>query len=294
MASLMLAIIFKSHFGSPLAFKGFAAFVACFLSFCAAGLAAQTSIPLVFDASAHPARPPVSSIGRVRFLVTTDFPPFNFVDMSGRLSGFNVDLAREICRELEIEERCQIQALPFGELRGALDARLGEAVIAGMAVTPELRKSYDFSKTYLPLPARFLARNNEKAAIKTIDDLRNGEVGVVGDTDYAAMAAAFFPQLKLKPFKTRSEMLDALKAGSLDAVFGGSVDLSFWVASEAADGCCKALGEPYYSREFLGEGMTIMSRKGQPLAQAFNSALSALARNGKLNEIYLKYFPHGL
>ena len=49
----------------------------------------------------------------LRFITTTDFPPFSFIDASGRLSGFHVDLARAICAALEITDRCQIHALPW-------------------------------------------------------------------------------------------------------------------------------------------------------------------------------------
>jgi len=57
---------------------------------------------------------------RMRFLTTTDFPPFNFIDRKKRLTGFHVDLARAICEELEVLNRCQIQGLPWEELQDTL------------------------------------------------------------------------------------------------------------------------------------------------------------------------------
>ena len=44
----------------------------------------------------------------IRFLTTDDFPPFNFLNDRGQLTGFNVDLARAICAELNAP--CTIQA----------------------------------------------------------------------------------------------------------------------------------------------------------------------------------------
>jgi len=95
----------------------------------------------MFDAKERLARPDLSTIVRVRILTSVDFPPFNFADQTGRLAGFNVDLAREICAELKIEAKCQIQALPFGELEKALEGGAGEAVMAGIAATPERRSA---------------------------------------------------------------------------------------------------------------------------------------------------------
>ena len=95
-------------------------------------------MPVLWDAKERLPKPDLSALPRLRFLTTTDFPPFNFLDGAGRLSGFHVDLARAICAELGIAEKCQIQALPWAELEGALQKGEGEAIIAGIAATPEV------------------------------------------------------------------------------------------------------------------------------------------------------------
>ncbi len=94
-------------------------------------------MPVLWDAKERLPKPDLSALPRLRFLTTTDFPPFNFLDGAGRLSGFHVDLARAICAELGIADKCQIQALPWGELDDALQKGEGEAIIAGIAATPE-------------------------------------------------------------------------------------------------------------------------------------------------------------
>ena len=50
----------------------------------------------------------------VRFLTEGDFPPFNFYDEEGVLTGLNVDLARAIC--LEMSAACDIKVRPWNEL----------------------------------------------------------------------------------------------------------------------------------------------------------------------------------
>ena len=93
--------------------------------------AAEPAIPNFWDTKERLPKPDISELPRIRFLTTVDFPPFNFLDSSGRLTGFHVDLARAICRELEIVDKCQIQALPWAELQDALQKKEGEAIIAG-------------------------------------------------------------------------------------------------------------------------------------------------------------------
>ncbi|MCO6187184.1 transporter substrate-binding domain-containing protein [Rhizobium sp. L1K21] len=257
-------------------------------------VARADGLPLTVNVQEHRAIPDISNVPRIRFLTTADFPPFSFADASGKLSGFNIDLVRAICRELKVEDKCQIQVLPFGELEGALDARAGEAVIAGVAVTAKLRERFDFSRSYMALPARFLANAEKAGNVEKPEDLKKSEIGVIATSAEAGMLKAFFPALKAKPFETRQLMFEALKTGDIPAAFTSGLQAEFWRNSKAADGCCRALGGPYYSRYFLGEGMTIMTRKDQPLAKAFDAALVALAANGTLDELYIRYFPAGL
>lgn len=252
-------------------------------------------LPVLFDARERLPRPDLSGLLRVRFLTTTDFPPFNFADQTGRLAGFHIDLARAICAELGIEAKCQIQALPYGEIEAALAAGQGEAVLAGMAVSDGLRARFAFSRPYMLLPARFARNKGVELAGQDADALFGRRVGVVGGTAHEAMLKAFFPDIQTVPFADRGKMLEELKAKKIDAVFADSLQLSFWTAGDAAGNCCALFGQAYVSERFLGEGLTIMLRRDDPvLAAAFDSALAALSRNGRLQEIYLRYFPYGL
>jgi polar amino acid transport system substrate-binding protein len=266
---------------------------------CAMPLVAQEApppgLPILFDSRERLPKPDLSSLVRLRFLTSVDFPPFNFADQNGKLAGFHVDLAREICDELGISDKCQIQALPFDELQGALAASQGDAVIAGVAVTPELRKNFAFSRPFLMLPARFV--RNLKASIDggTAAALAGHPVGVVKGTAHEAMLAAFFPAVKQVPFDDKDALLAAVKDGKVDAAFADGLQLSFWVSSPSAEKCCVLFDGPYLSQQFLGEGMTIMLRQQDAdLTAAINHALATLSRDGRLQEIYLRYFPYGL
>ncbi|WEX79099.1 transporter substrate-binding domain-containing protein [Sinorhizobium numidicum] len=252
-------------------------------------------LPLLFDARERIPQPDLTGLARLRFLTTVDFPPFNFIDQSGKLSGFHVDLAREICRELEIEAKCQIQAVTYPELMPALEQGQGEAVAAGIAVTPELRQRFGFSRTFMQLPARFVVNVKGAAGVAKPADLAGKPIGIVSGTTHEAMLKAFFPEFETRPFPDRAAMLSALREGAVTAAFSDGMQLSFWVSGSLAGGCCALLEGAYFSQHFLGEGLTIMNRKAEPaLTQAIDHALLALSRSGKLEEIYLRYFPNGI
>jgi polar amino acid transport system substrate-binding protein len=256
---------------------------------------AGNPLPLMFDNRERLARPDLSTIVRLRILTTVDFPPFNFTDQTGRLSGFNVDLAREICALLQLEAKCQIQALPFDELERTLETNGGEAVMAGIAVNPKLRERFLFSRSYIGIPARFARNRSVEIPGDTAAALAGRKVGVVKETAHEAMLKAFFPAVTAVPFEDDAEMTSALKAKKVDAVFSDGLKLPFWVSSEASEKCCALFDGPYLSEKFLGEGLSVMVRRTDPiLVAAFNQALAELSRNGRLQDLYLRYFPNGL
>ena len=252
-------------------------------------------LPLLFDSQERLPGADLSTVPRVRFLMSVDFPPFNFTDQDGRLAGFHVDLAREICAQLKVESKCQVQALPFDELEAAVEMGEGEAVMSGIASSADLRKSFSFTRPYILLPARFAINKTTKLEGQSANALSGKKVGVVTNSRHEAMLKAFFPAVVVNGFDGYEPMYEALKSGKIDAVFADGLRLPFWVSGTASDGCCALFDGPYMSDRFLGEGLSIMTVDPEnKLVPAFDQALAALSRNGRLEEIYRRYFPYGL
>jgi polar amino acid transport system substrate-binding protein len=259
------------------------------------GLVENGRLPVLFDTQERLPGADLSTIPRVRFLMSVDFPPFNFTDQDGRLVGFHVDLAREICAQLKIENKCQVQALPFDELEAAVEMGEGEAVMSGIASSADLRKSFSFTRPYTLLPARFAVNKATKLEGQSATALSGKKVGVVTNSRHEAMLKAFFPAVLVNGFDGYEPMYEALKSGKIDAVFADGLRLPFWVAGTASNGCCAMFDGPYMSDRFLGEGLSIMTVDPEnKLVPAFDQALAALSRNGRLEEIYRRYFPYGM
>lgn len=252
-------------------------------------------LPALFDMRERIAKPDLSNVVRIRFLTTVDFPPLNFLDQTGRLVGFQVDLVREICRELALADRCQIEALPYDELLPALASGRGEAIIAGMRPTPELRRDVVFSRPFMLFPARFIVNRTSPTHPETLANLKAADVGVVTSSRHQAMLTAFFPDMKQKAYSDLPALLEALQRNEVGAVFADGLKLALWTSDPASAGCCDFLGGAYVSPEFLGEGASIaVKNRDAKLAAAFDHALLNLLRNGRLNQLYLRYFPNGL
>jgi polar amino acid transport system substrate-binding protein len=255
-------------------------------------LSAEPSIPNFWDAKERLAKQDISEQTRIRFLTTVDFPPFNFIDSSGRLTGFHVDLARAICRELEVVEKCQIQALPWGELEAALAKKEGEAVIAGVAVTEQNRAKYAFSRSYLQFPARFITPKTKALAEPLHEKLKGERIGVVASSAHEQVLREYFPDVTIVPFEKQEAMLADLKASKVAAAFGDGMRLGFWLAGSDSADCCRFSGGPYLAPEYLGSGLAIaVAPDNARLAAAFDYALHEINAKGIFAELYLRYFP---
>jgi polar amino acid transport system substrate-binding protein len=251
--------------------------------------------PNYWDPRERVALPDLSPRNHIRFLTTADFPPFNFMDQRERVAGFHVDLARAICDELSIVDKCQLQVLPWNELITAMASGQGDAIIAGLAVSRENRKEYLFSRPFLKLPARFVRLKNAPISGRGATALADRRVGVLANSAHEALLRTYFSDVKPVTYTNSDFMFDGLKAGEVDAVFGDGVRLSFWLGSNGANDCCVFFDGPYFASAFLGEGLSIAVRRDSPdLALAFDHALHALSKNGTMKELYLRYFPNGL
>lgn len=251
-------------------------------------------IPSLWETKERLPRPDLSQLPRLRFLTTTDFPPFNFFDSAGRLSGFHVDLARAICARLGIADRCQIQAMPWGELEPALANGEGEAILAGMSITAQSRRTYSFSRPYLVLPARFVMPRATPAQEPLFDQVQGKRIGVLAASTHERLLREYFGGVRPVTYSRPEWMYEDMKAGRIDGMFGDGMRLSFWIGSAESDACCAFVGGPYIVPEFLGHGMAIAVKPDdKTLTQAFDSALQTIAADGTMAELYLRYFPVG-
>ena len=258
----------------------------------AAQATAMADFPHYWDGRERISKPDLTAVKRIRFVTTVDYPPFNFIDNTGRISGFNIDLARAICSELDITAICQIEARPWNELQAALESGEAEAILAGLRPTAELRQKYAFTAPYMRPTARFLTLADQQLANPIDKALENRNVGVISDSVHQAIFADYFPQAHWIGYPTRELMLRDLKAKKIDAVFGDGSDLSFWIGSPEAAHCCTFAGRPYTAPQFLGDGLMIATTlQNSDLADGFNFALKAMEAKGTISELYLRYFP---
>lgn len=250
---------------------------------------AQT-VPGFWDPRRRPERPDLSRLTVIRFLTETDYPPFNFTGPDGNPAGFNVDLARALCEEIKIN--CTIQMRRFETLVESINANRGDAVIASIAITPEMRGKLDFTDPYYRTPARFVALKDAAMPEVRPEYLEGKKVGVLGGTAHSAYLKLLFTDAAVQEFSTGDALRGALRRGEVDLIFGDAVSLAFWLNGTDSQGCCAFSGGPFLESRYFGEGIGIGVRKGNDtLRQALNWAMFRVWEKGKFTDLWLRYFP---
>ncbi len=252
--------------------------------------AAAQVLPNHFDPSSREAQPNLAAVPAIRFLTTADFPPFNFRDQgTGELIGYNIDLAKSICAQLGVA--CTLQAWPWDQAADALGDNQGDALVAGIAITPENGARFDFSTIYIGLPARFVTAIGDAAGF-SVERLAGRTVSVRRGSAHQKFVERYLPDVKVLPVATEIEALAAVDEGEAYAYFGDGMRASFWL-NQNLD-CCSFAGEPYFRPDLFGEGFSIAVPAGRDdLRKAIDWALLRIKRNGLLDELYLRWFPVG-
>jgi len=249
-----------------------------------------TAVPGFWDPRRRPERPDTSRLTVIRFLTEVDYPPFNYAGPDGNPTGFNVDLARAICDELQIS--CTIQMRRFDTLVPALAENRGDALIASISVTPDTRKILDFSDPYYRVPARFVTRRDAALATLRPEMLEGKKVAVVAGSVHEADLKELFTEVALRPYPTPEAAREALRKSEVDMHFGDAISLSFWINGTDSAACCAFSGGPFFDSHFFGEGVGVAVRRGnETLRAAFNWALFRLWEKGRFTDLWLRYFP---
>jgi His/Glu/Gln/Arg/opine family amino acid ABC transporter permease subunit len=143
--------------------------------------------------------------------LTGKYPPFNYYDDKGTLTGFDVDVAREICARTR--RTCVFEILSWDGILAALLAGKIDAVIGSMAITRERSEQAAFSVPYYESGAQLFVVPGKRAP-----EAAGFTVGVTLGTTYEAFVRKRFPSADVRTYKGDTEILADVRAGRLDGM----------------------------------------------------------------------------
>ena len=224
----------------------------------------------------------------VRLAMEGGYPPFSIVAPNGQITGFDADIAAEICKRMQVT--CTQVQVEFDAMIPALRARKVDAIVASMSITPERQKAVDFSDKYYSTPARIVTRADTKFEI-TPAGLKGRRIGVQRNTIHDRYATAVFKGSEIVRYGKQDEVFLDLVNGRIEATLADVVaaDQGFLKTPQGAGFALR--GPNFDDPAYFGVGAGIAVRKGdKALQQGINAALAALRADGTYQRINQKYF----
>lgn len=224
----------------------------------------------------------------LRIGVEGAYPPFSEIGTDGKLKGFDIDIAHALCERMKAN--CTLVQAEFDALIPGLRAKKIDAIVASMSITPERKKSVDFSDKYYQTPARMMAREGSKLEV-TAAGMKGKKIGVQRTTIHDRYASVTFKQSEIVRYAKQDDVFLDLASGRVDATLMDSVAAEVGFLKTPAGKGYAFVGPVYTDPTYFGEGAGIAVRKGdEALRKSLNTALAALLADGGYKKIAAKYF----
>ncbi|SDE41485.1 polar amino acid transport system substrate-binding protein [Paracoccus isoporae] len=221
----------------------------------------------------------IASAAPVRIASEGAYPPYNLVNDSGELDGFDIDVGNEICERAELE--CVWVKNDWDSILPNLKSSNYDAIMAGMSITEERQQEIQFSQNYFPPAA---------SAYAAMDAEANVGDGAVVAAQTATIQAAHVAEsgATLLEFATPDETVSAVRNGEADAVFADKDFLEPVVVE--SNGEFSWVGEDVP----LGGGIGVGIRQSDnELREKMDAAIDSMKEDGTLNGLIQKWFAEG-
>ena len=236
------------------------------------------------------------------------YPPWNSKDASGKLIGFEVELAYTLCRY--IGQQCEIVEQDWDGMIPALIMRKFDAIMAGMSITAERQKAISFSQGYADEVASLAVMKGSdledmdtpeginltlggSGVKKTLKTLTGALAGKTVCTQTATIHQNFLEsgdvgKINLRTYKTQDEVNLDLASGRCDVALAAAVAFTDYAEKS---GKPVVLVGPTFSGGAFGNGVGVGIRKDDTeLLKAFNKAIEKARKNGDISRIATKWF----
>lgn len=201
------------------------------------------------------------------------YPPWNFINDSGEIDGFERELGDELCTRAQLT--CEWVTTDWDSIIPNLVSGNYDAIIAGMSITEERDEVIDFTQNYTPPdPSAYLAMSDDV-------DLTGGVIAAQTGTIQAAYIAE--QGATLVEFATPEETIAAVRNGEADAVLA---DKSFLTPVAEEDAELMIVGPDVA----LGGGVGMGIRESDTeLRATFDAAIQSMKDDGSLNAMITKW-----
>ena len=236
------------------------------------------------------------------------YPPWNSKDAAGNLIGFEVELANELCKIMRHD--CTIVEQDWDGMIPALVSRKFDAIMAGMSITDERKKTINFSQGYADEVASLAVMKGSKlAGLKSLSAINLSSISTEEQETLDVLVKAFkgktigvqtatihqnfldsgmMGKIKVRTYKTQDEVNLDLAAGRIDAALAAAVAFTDYADKSGKE---VVLTGPTFAGGAFGNGVGVGIRKGDSeLINDFNAAIDKARDDGIISRLAIKHF----
>jgi polar amino acid transport system substrate-binding protein len=220
--------------------------------------------------------PQLINAGKLTVCSDIPYEPFEF-QKDGKNVGFDMDIAAELAKDLKAELNVvdsSFEAIETGTALAGCDVS-----ISSVSITDVRKNVMDFSDPYMDDDLTLVASSS--SGITNLDGAKGKKVGVQQATTGAQYAKD--KGIDAQQFEDSGLLVQALKAGTIDAAVGNQSVLGYAIKDESS---LKRV-EDYATGEKLG----IAYKKGNTaMGEAVNGTLKRIKDDGTLDKFKTTWF----
>ncbi len=214
------------------------------------------------------------------FATDATWPPLEYIDEKGNLTGFEVELVPMIGEKVGV--KMEAKNIPWDTIFAGLANGQYDGVASGVSVTEDRKKTMDFSTPILQAGQVMIIKND--STIKGAEDMKGLRVGVqIGTTGDLVLDDY---DVTRKQYDDIGLAIQDMLNGNLDACVCDSLIASdFVLANENYKNRLKVAGAP-----FTEEDIAIAVKKGnRELLDLVNKGLEMLKADGSYDRLKAKW-----
>ncbi|AUH00164.1 histidine ABC transporter substrate-binding protein HisJ [Prodigiosinella confusarubida] len=218
------------------------------------------------------------------------YAPFESKNASGELVGFDIDLAKEMCKRMAV--KCTFVESDFDALIPSLKAKKIDAIISSLSITEKRQKEIAFTDKLYAANARLIAKKGANIQ-PTVESLRGKRVGVLqASTQEAYANANWQPKgVNVVAYQNQDLIYSDLIDGRIDAAFQDEVAGSEGFLKQDMGKDYAFAGPAVKDNKFFGVGTGMGLRKNETeLKAALNKAFESMRKDGTYSKLAKKYF----
>lgn len=217
-----------------------------------------------------------------------NYPPFTKTEPDGSVTGFEIDLARDLCSRMRA--RCELVKTEFDDLIPKLNNGQLDAVIASLTITEKRQKEVDFSDSYYNVPSAWIAATGTLTSVMP-GSMASKTVAVLKGSPREAWVQGNYREIKVMPVAKETEVYTQLIDKKADLALSSLLVAKTKFLNLPEGKNFEVVGSPVW----LGNGVGVAVKKGDSsLRYRFNLAIAATVNSGEYKKMASQYFDFDL